>query len=94
MRGGQSRIHQTEQPRAIAHQLIVPESCPNKAVLLSRSLPSCTGSAARAYAEIKAGRLRVRKVGKRRIITPEDAKEWRDRLPIKQPCAPIPSRRH
>jgi excisionase family DNA binding protein len=36
------------------------------------------------YAEIKAGRLRVRKVGKRRIITPEDAKEWRDRLPIKQ----------
>jgi excisionase family DNA binding protein len=33
------------------------------------------------YEEIKAGRLRARKVGKRTIITDEDAEEWLERLP-------------
>jgi hypothetical protein len=35
--------------------------------------------------EIKAGRLAARKVGRRTIITTEDATAWRDRLPKVQP---------
>jgi hypothetical protein len=33
------------------------------------------------YHEVKAGRLRVRKVGRRTIVTADDAQEWLDRLP-------------
>jgi hypothetical protein len=36
------------------------------------------------YGEIKAGRLTARKVGRRTIITIEDEKAWRDRLPMVQ----------
>ena len=35
-----------------------------------------------AYAEMKAGRLRRRKVGKRSIIAEEDAEAWFHALPI------------
>jgi hypothetical protein len=35
--------------------------------------------------EIKAGRLAARKVGRRTIITAEDAKAWQERLPKVQP---------
>jgi hypothetical protein len=35
--------------------------------------------------EIKSGRLVARKIGRRTIITPEDASDWRDRLPKVQP---------
>jgi hypothetical protein len=35
--------------------------------------------------EIKSGRLIARKIGRRTIITPEDATDWRDRLPKVQP---------
>ena len=35
----------------------------------------------RFYHEVKAGRLRVRKVGRRTIITADDADEWLKRLP-------------
>ena len=35
--------------------------------------------------EIKAGRLAARKIGRRTIITAEDAKDWRERLPKLQP---------
>jgi hypothetical protein len=35
--------------------------------------------------EIKAGRLTARKVGRRKIITAEDANDWRDRPPKVQP---------
>jgi hypothetical protein len=33
------------------------------------------------YTEIKAGRLKVRKVGRRTISTADDAEEWLSRLP-------------
>lgn len=36
----------------------------------------------KTYEEIKSGRLRVRKCGKRSIITEDDAEEWLRRLPI------------
>ncbi|MGA7451319.1 MAG: helix-turn-helix domain-containing protein [Rhodoplanes sp.] len=36
----------------------------------------------KAYEEIKSGRLRARKVGKRTIITEDDAAYWLERLPI------------
>jgi hypothetical protein len=38
-----------------------------------------------AYAEMKAGRLRRRKVGKRSIIAQEDAEAWLHGLPIGTP---------
>jgi len=34
------------------------------------------------YQEIQAGRLRARKVGRRTIITEDDAEEWLQRLPV------------
>jgi excisionase family DNA binding protein len=34
-----------------------------------------------AYEEIKSGRLRGRKIGRRTIITEDDAEEWLQRLP-------------
>jgi hypothetical protein len=33
------------------------------------------------YTEIKAGRLKVRKLGRRTLITSDDAEEWLSRLP-------------
>jgi hypothetical protein len=35
--------------------------------------------------EIRSGRLIARKIGRRTIITAEDANDWRDRLPKVQP---------
>jgi hypothetical protein len=35
--------------------------------------------------EIKAGRLTARKVGRRTIVTTEDAKAWQEQLPKVQP---------
>jgi Helix-turn-helix domain len=37
------------------------------------------------YGEIRSGRLIARKIGRRTIITAEDANDWRDRLPKVQP---------
>ena len=34
-----------------------------------------------AYEEIKSGRLRGRKIGRRTIITEDDAEDWLQRLP-------------
>lgn len=33
------------------------------------------------YAEIKAGRLKIRKAGRRSIVLPEDADNWLRQLP-------------
>jgi hypothetical protein len=41
--------------------------------------------------EIKAGRLAARKVGRRTIITAEDAKAWQERLPKVQPRVRVAS---
>ena len=38
----------------------------------------------KVYSEIKVGRLRVRKLGRRTIILPEDRKAWLESLPFKQ----------
>ena len=35
----------------------------------------------KAYAEIKSGRLRARKVGRRTILIQDDAEEWLRKLP-------------
>jgi hypothetical protein len=35
----------------------------------------------RFYHEVKAGRLRIRKVGRRTIVTADDAEEWLNHLP-------------
>ena len=36
----------------------------------------------KAYEELKSGRLRGRKIGKRTIITEDDADDWLRRLPV------------
>jgi hypothetical protein len=36
----------------------------------------------KAYEELKSGRLRGRKIGKRTIITEDDAEEWLRNLPV------------
>jgi hypothetical protein len=36
----------------------------------------------RVYEELKSGRLRGRKVGRRTVITQDDAEDWLRRLPI------------
>ena len=38
----------------------------------------------RFYQEVKTGRLRVRKVGRRTIVTSDDAEDWLNRLPVLQ----------
>jgi excisionase family DNA binding protein len=38
-----------------------------------------------AYQEIQAGRLRARKVGRRTIVTQDDAENWLRRLPAIEP---------
>jgi hypothetical protein len=40
--------------------------------------------------EIGAGRLAARKIGRRTIITAEDAKAWQERLPKVQPRVRAP----
>ena len=46
----------------------------------------CVGRT-KAYEELKSGRLRGRKVGKRTIITEDDAEDWLRRLPLIEPRA-------
>jgi excisionase family DNA binding protein len=36
----------------------------------------------KAYEELKSGRLRARKIGKRTIIAEDDAEDWLRRLPV------------
>jgi predicted DNA-binding transcriptional regulator AlpA len=36
----------------------------------------------KAYEELKSGRLRARKIGKRTVITDDDAEEWLRHLPV------------
>jgi excisionase family DNA binding protein len=36
----------------------------------------------KAYEELKSGRLRARKIGKRTVITEDDAEEWLRHLPV------------
>jgi hypothetical protein len=51
--------------------------------------PRLTGGAisrTRVFEDIKAGRLQARKVGQRTIITPEEAKRYRDSFPVIKPA--------
>ncbi|MBS4005923.1 MAG: helix-turn-helix domain-containing protein [Afipia sp.] len=43
----------------------------------------------KVYQEIKAGRLKAVKVGRRTLILPEAEKEWRDSLPLSIPSPPL-----
>jgi excisionase family DNA binding protein len=43
-----------------------------------------------AYEEIRRGRLRVRKIGRRSIITDEDYRRWLDELPVVEAGAAEP----
>jgi hypothetical protein len=41
----------------------------------------------KTYEELNSGRLRGRKIGKRTIITEDDAEDWLRRLPAAEPRA-------
>ena len=60
----------TQEARALRRALSVDEFCERYG--LGRS---------KVYEELKAGRLRGRKVGRRTIITEDDAENWLRRLP-------------
>jgi excisionase family DNA binding protein len=60
----------TERERSRQRAMSVPEFCERYNV--GRTL---------AYEEINSGRLRARKVGKRTIITDDDAEDWLRSLP-------------
>jgi excisionase family DNA binding protein len=59
-----------QQQRALPRAMSVPEFC-------QRYGPGRTTT----YQEIQAGRLRARKVGRRTIISQDDAEDWLRRLP-------------
>ena len=40
----------------------------------------------KAYDELKSGRLRARKIGKRTIIPVDDAEDWLQQLPVMGPA--------
>ena len=64
----ESKIEQ--QRRALQRAMSIAEFC-------GRYGPGRTT----AYSELKCGRLRGRKIGKRTIITEDDAEDWLRRLP-------------
>jgi hypothetical protein len=63
-------LNAEQQQPALRRAMSVPEFC-------QRYGPGKTS----AYQEIQAGRLRARKVGRRTIITQDDAEDWLRRLP-------------
>jgi Helix-turn-helix domain len=71
---GKKEISEVErQRRARQRALSIAEFC-------ERYGPGRT----RAYEELKSGRLRGRKIGKRTIITEDDAEDWLKNLPAMQ----------
>jgi hypothetical protein len=60
-----------QQRRALQRAMCIGEFC-------ERYGPGRT----KTYEELKSGRLRGRKIGKRTIITEDDAEDWLQRLPV------------
>jgi hypothetical protein len=63
-------LNDDQQQAALRRAMSLPEFCRSYG-------PGKTS----AYQEIQAGRLRARKIGRRTIITQDDAEEWLRRLP-------------
>ena len=60
-----------QQRRPLRRAMSIPEFC-------ERYGPGRT----KTYEELKSGRLRARKIGKRTVITEDDAEDWLLRLPV------------
>jgi excisionase family DNA binding protein len=60
-----------QQRRALQRAMSIAEFC-------ERYGPGRT----KTYEELKSGRLRARKIGKRTVITEDDAEDWLQRLPV------------
>jgi excisionase family DNA binding protein len=60
-----------QQRRALRRAMSIAEFC-------ERYGPGRT----KTYEELKSGRLRARKIGKRTVITEDDAEDWLLRLPV------------
>jgi excisionase family DNA binding protein len=63
-----------QQRRALKRAMSIAEFC-------ERYGPGRT----KTYEELKSGRLRGRKIGKRTIISEDDAEDWLQRLPVMVP---------
>jgi hypothetical protein len=59
------------------HRSLAPQRAMSVSQFCHRYGPGRT----KAYEELKSGRLRARKMGKRTIITEEDAEDWLRSLP-------------
>jgi excisionase family DNA binding protein len=74
-----TRISETEQRRRARHRA---ESIQQRAMSVDDFCRRYRVGRTTTYQEIKEGRLRARKVGKRTIIGDDDAEEWFQRLPV------------
>lgn len=63
----------TSEQQRLAHQ---------RAMSLREFCASYGPGRTKAYEEIKSGRLRGRKIGKRTVIAEDDAEDWLNHLPV------------
>ncbi len=70
----------TAAPQEIASK---EESARSRAMNIDQFASNYCIGRTKAYQELQSGRLRGRKIGRRTIITTDDAEDWLRRLPAK-----------